>query len=190
MVTTILKAPPPLGKVPVTFTFPTKFPANALLPPIAVMPLLLVLMADTAELLLLVAITPACGFVGPMGAIFLGLVAGVVCFWAVTGLKSMFGYDDSLDVFGVHGIGGIIGSVGTGFLASTSFGGGGYGEGVTMGGQVITQIISVLVTIVWTGIISFILFKIIDAVIGLRVQEDEEREGLDSTQHGEAAYHT
>jgi len=137
----------------------------------------------------LVAITPACAFVGPMGAIVLGLIAGVVCFWAVSGLKSMFGYDDSLDVFGVHGVGGIIGAIGTGFLASTTFGGGGYSEGVTMGGQVMVQVISVLVTIVWTGIISFILFKIIDAVIGLRVQEDEEREGLDSTQHGEAAYH-
>jgi Amt family ammonium transporter len=137
----------------------------------------------------LVAITPACAFVGPMGAMVLGLIAGIVCFWAVTGLKSMFGYDDSLDVFGVHGVGGIIGAVGTGFLASTSFGGAGYGEGVTMGGQVMVQVISVLVTIVWTGIISFILFKIIDAIIGLRVPEDEEREGLDSTQHGEAAYH-
>lgn len=137
----------------------------------------------------LVAITPACAFVGPMGAIVLGIIAGIVCFWAVTGLKSMFGYDDSLDVFGVHGIGGIVGAIGTGFLASTSFGGGGYGEDVTMGGQVMTQVISVLVTIFWTGIISFILFKIVDAVIGLRVPEDEEREGLDSTQHGEVAYH-
>jgi len=138
----------------------------------------------------LVAITPACAFVGPMGAIVLGAISGVVCFWAVTGLKSMFNYDDSLDVFGVHGVGGIIGAIGTGFLASTSFGGGGYAEGVGMGGQVTTQIISVLVTIVWTGVISFILFKIIDAVIGLRVPEDEEREGIDATQHGEAAYHT
>ena len=137
----------------------------------------------------LVAITPACAFVGPMGAIVLGLISGIVCFWAVTGLKSMFKYDDSLDVFGVHGVGGIIGAIGTGFLASPSFGGGGFAEGVSMGGQVTTQAISVLVTIVWTGIISFILFKIIDATIGLRVPEDEEREGLDSTQHGEAAYH-
>ncbi len=137
----------------------------------------------------LVAITPACAFVGPMGAIILGIIAGVLCFWAVTGLKSMFGYDDSLDVFGVHGIGGIIGAIGTGFLASTSFGGGGYAEGVTMGGQVMVQVISVLVTIVWTGIGSFILFKIVGAVVGLRVPEDEEREGLDSTQHGEVAYH-
>ncbi len=138
----------------------------------------------------LVAITPACAFVGPMGAIVLGAISGIVCFWAVTGLKSMFNYDDSLDVFGVHGVGGIIGAIGTGFLASTAFGGGGYADGVSMGGQVTTQIISVLVTIVWTGVISFILFKIIDAVIGLRVPEDEEREGIDATQHGEAAYHT
>ncbi len=137
----------------------------------------------------LVAITPACAFVGPMGAIILGIIAGIICFWAVTGLKSMFGYDDSLDVFGVHGVGGIIGAIGTGFLAAPEFGGGGFAEGVTMGGQVMTQVISVLVTIVWTGVISFILFKIIDVIIGLRVPEDEEREGLDATQHGEVAYH-
>jgi len=137
----------------------------------------------------LVAITPACAFVGPMGAIILGIIAGVVCFWAVTGLKSMFSYDDSLDVFGIHGVGGIIGAIGTGFLASTSLGGVGFAEGVSMGGQVTTQAISVLVTIAWTGIISFILFKIIDATIGLRVPENAEREGLDWTQHGESAYH-
>ena len=137
----------------------------------------------------LVAITPACGFVGPMGAIILGVVAGVICFWAVTGLKSMFGYDDSLDVWGVHGIGGIIGALGTGILMAPGFGGVGYDEGVTMGGQFVTQAIAVLVTLVWTGIISFILYKVIDATIGLRVPEDEEREGLDATQHGEVAYH-
>jgi ammonium transporter, Amt family len=137
----------------------------------------------------LVAITPACAFVGPMGAIILGIVAGVVCFWAVSGLKRMFGYDDSLDVFGVHGVGGIVGAIGVGFLAAPGFGGTGFADGVTMGEQVVTQIISVVVTLVWTGIISYILFKIIDATIGLRVPEDQEREGLDSTQHGEAAYH-
>jgi ammonium transporter, Amt family len=136
-----------------------------------------------------VAITPACAFVGPMGAIILGIVAGVVCFWAVSGLKRMFGYDDSLDVFGVHGVGGIVGAIGVGFLAAPGFGGTGFADGVTMGEQVVTQIISVVVTLVWTGIISYILFKIIDATIGLRVPEDQEREGLDSTQHGEAAYH-
>lgn len=137
----------------------------------------------------LVAITPACGFIGPMGAIILGLVAGVICFWACTGLKRAFGYDDSLDVFGVHGIGGIVGAIGTGFLMAPGLGGVGFPEGVSMGGQVMTQVISVVVTLVWTGIISLILFKIIDATIGLRVSEDKEREGLDSTQHGEAAYH-
>ena len=137
----------------------------------------------------LVAITPACGFVGPMGAIILGVIAGVICFWAVTGLKSMFGYDDSLDVFGVHGIGGIVGALGTGILMAPGFGGVGYDEGVTMGGQFVTQAIAVIVTLVWTGIISWILYKIIDAAIGLRVPEDEEREGLDATQHGEVAYH-
>ena len=137
----------------------------------------------------LVAITPACGFVGPMGSIILGLAAGIVCFWGVTGLKSMFGYDDSLDVFGVHGVGGILGAIGTGVLMSDSFGGVGYDKGVTMIGQVTTQAIAVGTTLVWTGIISFILYKIVDMLVGLRVEESIEREGLDSTQHGEVAYH-
>ncbi len=137
----------------------------------------------------LVAITPACGFVGPMGAIILGIIAGVVCFWAVTGFKSIFGYDDSLDVFGVHGVGGILGAILTGVFMSKDLGGVGYAEGVAMGGQVWTQIIAVLVTVVWSGVVSFILFKIIDMVIGLRVTEDKEREGLDLTEHGETAYH-
>jgi ammonium transporter, Amt family len=137
----------------------------------------------------LVAITPACGFVGPMGAIILGIIAGVVCFWAVTSLKRMFGYDDSLDVFGVHGIGGIVGAILTGVLMSKDLGGVGYAEGVTMGGQLWNQIVAVAVTIVWCGIISLILYKIIDMVIGLRVTEDKEREGLDITEHGETAYH-
>jgi len=137
----------------------------------------------------LVAITPACGFVGPMGSIILGFIASAVCFWGVTGLKAMFGYDDSLDVFGVHGIGGIIGAIGTGFLMSDSFGGVGYDKGVTMMGQVTTQAIAVGTTLVWTGIISYILYKVVDMMVGLRVAEDGEREGLDSTQHGEVAYH-
>ena len=137
----------------------------------------------------LVAITPACGFVGPMGSIILGILAGLICFWAVTGLKNMFGYDDSLDVFGVHCIGGILGALGTGVLMSSSFGGVGYDKGVTMAGQVTTQAIAVGTTLVWTGIISFILYKIVDMIVGLRVQESDEREGLDSTQHGEVAYH-
>jgi Amt family ammonium transporter len=137
----------------------------------------------------LVAITPACGFIGPMGSIILGLIAGVVCFWAVTGLKRMFGYDDSLDVFGVHGVGGIIGAILTGVLMSSDLGGVGYAEGVTMGTQLWNQIVAVLVTIVWCGVVSLILYKIIDMVIGLRVTEDKEREGLDITEHGETAYH-
>jgi len=137
----------------------------------------------------LVAITPACGFVGPMGSIILGIAAGVICFWGVTGLKSMFGYDDSLDVFGVHGIGGTLGAIGTGVLMSESFGGVGYDKGVTMIGQVTTQAIAVGTTLVWGGIISYILYKIVDMLVGLRVQENTEREGLDSTQHGEVAYH-
>jgi Amt family ammonium transporter len=137
----------------------------------------------------LVAITPACGFIGPMGAIILGIVAGIICFWACTGLKRMFGYDDSLDVFGVHGVGGIVGAIGTGFLMSVSFGGVGYPEGVTMGGQVVKQLIATGTTIVWCGVISLILFKVIDMTIGLRVPEEKEREGLDITEHGETAYH-
>jgi len=137
----------------------------------------------------LVAITPACGFIGPMGAIILGIVAGVVCFWAVTGFKRIFGYDDSLDVFGVHGVGGIIGAILTGVLMSADLGGVGYAEGITMGSQVWKQILAVLITIVWSGVVSFILYKIIDMVIGLRVSEDKEREGLDITEHGETAYH-
>jgi len=138
----------------------------------------------------LVAITPACAFVGPMGAIILGLIAGVLCFWACTKIKSAFGYDDSLDVFGVHGVGGIVGAIGAGIFAAPGLGGGGFAEGVTMGSQLFVQIEGVIITIVWSGIVSLILFKIIDGVIGLRVPEDEEREGLDSTQHGESAYHS
>jgi len=137
----------------------------------------------------LVAITPACGFVGPMGSIILGILAGVVCFWAVTGLKGMFGYDDSLDVFGVHAIGGIIGALGTGIFMSAGLGGVGYDKGVTMGGQFVTQAIAVVTTLVWTGIISYILYKVVDMLVGLRVPDDQEREGLDATQHGEVAYH-
>ncbi len=137
----------------------------------------------------LVAITPACGFIGPIGSIVLGALAGIVCYWAVTGLKRALGYDDSLDVFGVHGIGGIIGAMGTGVLMSKGLGGVGYAEGVTMGGQVWVQFVGVLTTVVWSGIVSFIIYKVVDMTIGLRVAEDQEREGLDATQHGEVAYH-
>ena len=137
----------------------------------------------------LVAITPACAFVGPMGAIVLGAITGVVCFFACTKIKSAFGYDDSLDVFGVHGVGGIIGAIGAGILCAPGFGGVGYGEGVTMGSQVAIQIEGVVITILWSGIASLILIKIVDGIVGIRPTEDEEREGLDATSHGEAAYH-
>lgn len=136
----------------------------------------------------LVAITPACGFVGPMGAIVIGALAGIVCFWAVTSLKSALGYDDSLDVFGVHGIGGMIGAILTGVFMASELGGVGYPEGVSMGGQVGKQAIATLTTIVWTGILSLVLYKVIDVILGLRVNGEEEREGLDISSHGEKAY--
>lgn len=137
----------------------------------------------------LVAITPACAFVGPMGAIVLGFIASIICFYAVTWLKNALGYDDSLDVFGVHGVGGIVGAIGTGIFMSPDFGGVGFAEGVTMSGQVYIQTIAVGVTILWSGIISYVLFKMIDATMGLRVKPDAEREGLDTSSHGERAYH-
>ncbi|MEW5757814.1 MAG: ammonium transporter [Pseudomonadota bacterium] len=143
----------------------------------------------------LVAITPACGFVGPMGALILGLVAGVVCLWGVTGLKRMLGYDDSLDVFGIHGIGGILGAIGTGIFANPALGGLGvfdYGAmqvaEFSASGQIISQLWGVGVTILWSGIVSFVLFKLVDMTIGLRVSEEAEREGLDTTSHNERGY--
>jgi len=137
----------------------------------------------------LVAVTPACGFIGPMGAVVLGLIVSPICFFFVTKVKNGFGYDDSLDVFGVHGIGGITGALLTGIFASTSLGGVGYAEGQTMAGQELVQIEVVLTTIIWGGVVSYLLYKLVDMLIGLRVTTDEEREGLDLTTHGEAAYH-
>jgi len=132
----------------------------------------------------LVAITPASGFVGPMGALVIGLVAGVVCFWGATSLKKMLGYDDSLDAFGVHGIGGIVGAILTGVFAVKDIGGtAGMLEG--NGGQVVTQLLGVGVTVVYGLVMTFIILKVIDMVIGLRVSEEEEREGLDVALHGE-----
>ncbi len=136
----------------------------------------------------LVAVTPAAGFVGPVGAIVLGIAASAVCYFFVQVVKEHYGYDDSLDVFGIHGVGGIVGAIGTGFLASTSFGGVGYAEGVSMGGQVVTQIKAVGVTIIWCGVVSFILYKLVDMIVGLRVAPETEREGLDLAEHGERAY--
>jgi ammonium transporter, Amt family len=144
----------------------------------------------------LVAITPACGFVGPMGAIIIGLISGFACLWGVNGLKRMLGADDSLDVFGVHGVGGIVGALLTGVFAAPSLGGTGVfdyvtnkvGEGYSIGGQVLIQLQAVGMTIVWSGVVAFIAFKLVDLVIGLRVSEEEEREGLDISSHGETAY--
>jgi len=135
----------------------------------------------------LVAITPACGTVGPMGAIVIGLAAGVVCLWGVNGLKRLLGADDSLDVFGVHGVGGILGAVLTGVFTAPGLGGTG-GDDFSIGGQVVTQITAVGVTIVWSGVVAFIAYKVVDMVVGLRVAEEEEREGLDIASHGESAY--
>ena len=135
----------------------------------------------------LVAITPAAGLVGTMGGIVLGAVAGVVCLWGVTGLKKALGYDDSLDVFGIHGIGGIIGAIGTGIFVSPALGGVGV-DGYTMAGQVVTQATGVLITIVWSGVVSLVAFKLVDMAMGLRVTEEQEREGLDTASHGERAY--
>jgi ammonium transporter, Amt family len=144
----------------------------------------------------LVAITPACGFVGPMGAIIIGLISGFACLWGVNGLKRMLGADDSLDVFGVHGVGGIVGALLTGVFAAPSLGGTGVydyvankvGEGYSIGSQVLIQLEGVAITIVWSAVVAFIAFKLVDLVIGLRVSEEEEREGLDISSHGETAY--
>ena len=136
----------------------------------------------------LVAVTPAAGLIGPMGAIVLGLISGIVCLWGVNGLKRMLGADDALDVFGVHGVGGILGALLTGVFASPSLGGTG-AEGFSIASQVMIQLKGVVITIVWSGVVSLIAYKIVDMVVGLRVTEEEEREGLDISSHGETAYH-
>jgi Amt family ammonium transporter len=136
----------------------------------------------------LVAITPASGFVGPIGALVIGIAAGIGCFLASAKVKRALGYDDSLDAFGVHAVGGIIGAILTGMFVSSAFGGAGLREGVTMGHQLMIQVVAVLATIIYCGIMSFIILKVIDAIIGLRVSEEEEVEGLDITQHDERGY--
>ncbi|WP_020560312.1 ammonium transporter [Thiofilum flexile] len=143
----------------------------------------------------LVAVTPAAGFSGPMGAIVLGAVAGAACLWGVTGMKRWIGYDDSLDVFGVHGIGGVVGALGTAVVASPALGGSGVFDYTTnavaeynMMAQFISQSWGVLTAIVWSGVVSFVLFKLIDVTMGLRVNSEQEREGLDTVSHGERAY--
>jgi len=128
----------------------------------------------------LVAITPASGFVGPVGGLIIGLVAGASCYWGATGLKRMLGYDDSLDAFGVHGVGGIVGAILTGFFAVEAIGGVAGGMG-----QVVTQIVGVAITVVYVAVLTFVILKVIDMVMGLRVTEEQEREGLDTALHGE-----
>jgi Amt family ammonium transporter len=135
----------------------------------------------------LVAVTPAAGFIGPMGSIVLGLIAGLVCLWGVSGLKRMLGADDAFDVFGVHGVGGIIGAMLTGVLAAPGLGGTQAAD-FSISHQLLIQLKSVIVTIVVSGVVAFIAFKIADLVFGLRVSEEDEREGLDIASHGEQAY--
>jgi Amt family ammonium transporter len=146
----------------------------------------------------LVAITPACGWVGPMGSIAIGAIAAVICLWACSGLKKMMGYDDSLDVFGVHCIGGIVGAILTGVFNSPALGGTDVYDYVAnaypdpaaydMGAHVISQLWGVGVTLIWSGVVSAIAYKLVDLTIGLRVSEEQEREGLDTVSHGERAY--
>jgi Amt family ammonium transporter len=137
----------------------------------------------------LVAITPASGSVGPMGALFIGLAAGIGCFIAATRVKRMLGYDDSLDVFGVHAVGGIIGALLTGVFSAASLGGAGLGDGnETIGAQVVAQGVGVVATLVYSGVVSFIILKLVDLMIGLRVASEEETEGLDLSAHDERGY--
>jgi Amt family ammonium transporter len=147
----------------------------------------------------LVAITPAAGFVGPMGALIIGLLAGIVCLWGVNGLKRLLGADDSLDVFGVHGVGGTLGALLTGVFAAPQLGGQGIFDYVTnkmsaetysISHQVWVQAQAVGTTIVWSAVVSLVAYKLVDLIIGLRVPEEQEREGLDITTHGETAYHS
>ena len=131
-----------------------------------------------------------------MGGLVIGLAAGVACYWGVNGLKRLLGVDDSLDVFGVHGVGGILGALLTGVFAAPSLGGTGVYDYVAnqvgaydMGAQMISQLWGVGVTIVWSGVVAFVAYKVVDLTLGLRVPEDHEREGLDISAHGEQAYH-
>lgn len=137
----------------------------------------------------LVAVTPAAGFVGPVAAIGLGAVGSAAAYVFVTAVKQRLGYDDSLDVFGIHGVAGIVGALGTGILAAPSLGGMGYAEGVGMAAQLWVQVKAVLVTILWCGVVSFALYRLVDALVGLRATAEAERRGLDLTSQGEAAYH-
>lgn len=134
------------------------------------------------------AITPASGFVGPMGAFVIGITSGLACYFVVVRVKTALGFDDSLDVFGVHGVGGTIGVLLAGVFVADRFGGAGLAEGVSMASQVGTQVIGIGATIVYCGVVSFIILKVLDNVIGLRVSEQEEQEGLDIVCHDEQGY--
>ena len=136
----------------------------------------------------LVAVTPAAGTVGPVGAIVLGAIAAAICYFFVAVVKNKFGYDDSLDVFGIHGIGGIVGAIGTGVFTAPGLGGTG-GEDFSVAAQVLIQAKAVGITIVWCGVASAVLYFLVDKIVGLRVSGDDERRGLDLTAHGESAYH-
>jgi Amt family ammonium transporter len=138
----------------------------------------------------LVAITPASGTAGPMGALIIGAVAATFCYIAATSVKRALGYDDSLDVFGVHGVGGVVGALLTGVCASSALGGVGFEEGISMAGQVFTQFKSVVVTILWSAVVSIVALLIARVTVGLRVSEEVEHAGLDLAEHGEEGYHT
>jgi Amt family ammonium transporter len=133
-------------------------------------------------------ITPASGFVGPLGALAIGAAAGVLCFLATSYMKRKLGVDDSLDVFPVHGVGGVLGTALTGVFAATALGGVGYPEGQTMGGQVLVQLAGIVAVGLWSGVITYVLLKVSDAVIGMRVTSEEETEGLDTVLHNEGGY--
>ena len=137
----------------------------------------------------LVGVTPAAGLVGPIGALVIGVAAGVICVWGVNGLKRMMGADDSLDVFGIHGIGGIIGGILVGIFNAKALGGPGLDSTSLIGGQLLVQLEGIVITIIWSGVVAFLAFKIADMMCGLRVSEDMEREGLEISTHGESAYH-
>jgi Amt family ammonium transporter len=136
----------------------------------------------------LATITPASGFVGPIGALAIGVAAGLVCYWAVGLIKKTFSIDDSLDVFGVHGVGGVLGVLLPAVFVSPAFGGLGYAEGMGMGKQFWVQVVGVAATVAWSAVLTYIILKLVGGMVGLRVSKDRETEGLDITSHGERGY--
>jgi Amt family ammonium transporter len=145
--------------------------------------------AATGAVAGLVAITPASGSAGPMGALIIGVAAGLICFFAATSMKRALGYDDSLDAFGVHGVGGVVGALLTGVCCSEALGGSGFGgDNASVAAQVIAQLKSVIVTVLYSGVLSFIILKVVDLIVGLRVDAEQESQGLDVAQHGEEGY--